>query len=1196
MKIKPFLTEAEITELTRAEAQSDKVQKRTPEQIEAIYSHGKNILVSASAGSGKTFVMIERIFDMLSRGYHIEQLFISTFTVKAAGELKERLEKKLSQALTQTEDLEVRQHLSAQIQQLALADIGTMDAFTNKLVSRYAYLLGLSPQFRILQEQSDRKLLQDEVFEDLFASYLRGQSHQVFRRLVSNFSGSRKDNKAFQEMVYAIYDFSQAMPSPKTWLKEFFLQGQTSFLEPDALPDSWVEALLSATQQTADALEDLTQLPDYKQVTKANKPTTTYQKHLKQIEALREVAQQWPSCGKVGLSQLATDLDQILPTGKTVTVNKVAYPIFEDLQGELARFRHLETIWAYQGEATVLLDILQAFMLDFTDQFLQAKIQENALEFSDLSHFAIELLEQQDQLRQQFQERYVEVMVDEYQDNNHLQERLLNLLSNGHNRFMVGDIKQSIYRFRQSDPQIFKEQFDRFQQHPDQGQLILLKENFRSQSSVLQTTNAFFRRLMDEEIGDIRYDKSHQLLVGSSSQEADSDQFQTSFYLYDEGQEEGESAVDEIDLVAREIIRLHNQAGVAFDQICLLVPSRTANDQITKTLESYGIPLVVDEQAKNYLQSIEVMVMLDTLRTINNPLNDYPLVALLRSPMFAFDEDDLARIALQAKDKLPFYQKLQLALKQEGAEPALVSDDLQKRLQKFVTCLDNWRQAARVKSLYQLIWQIYEEKFYYDYVGALPKGQQAQANLYALASRAHTFEQTGFKGLTRFIQMIDKVLANQHDLANVDLPLPQNAVNLMTIHKSKGLEFDYVFVLNLASKFNQPSDRQTFALSRDLGMGARYLADMKAEFETSLPSLPVSLDTIAYQVIKEKNNLADLSERLRLLYVAMTRAKKKLYLIGKGSQDQFHSMEPLAKTTEGCLSAKVRQGLSNFQAWLLAVLATFPQEEFALDLAFVAPSDLTPEKIGQLEGDKLVLEQVLDQTSQEQLRTALTDLSAALSYNEKFSAAINLPSVRTPSQLKALYQPVTELEGVAIMDKEQILPDFSLPNFTKTKKVSRATIGSATHQLMQALPLSEHLDLAHLQKALSQLPFAEEVKQQIDLIKLVAFFQTDLGQLLQKHHDLVQREAPFSMLQKDPASGEDYIIRGILDGYLVLDEQIILFDYKTDRFSDPQVLVQRYQGQMALYAQALSQAYQLEQVDKYLILLGGQSLEVVKLP
>lgn len=1196
MKIKPFLTVAEISHLQETERQSSQLQKRTPEQIEAIYSHGKNILVSASAGSGKTFVMIERIFDLLSRGYSIEQLFISTFTVKAAGELKERLEKKLAQAVSQTADVAERQHLSAQIQQLALADIGTMDAFTNKLVSRYAYLLGLSSHFRILQEPSDRRLLQDEVFADLFSSYLEGQSGQDFVRLVSQFVGNRKDSKNFQEMVYAIYDFSQTMPNPKVWLTEIFLNGHQHFLAPEALPDTWVEGLLVALEQTATDLENLTQEPDYKQMTKANKPTASYQKHLKQIDSMRHILAQWPTCGKAGLSQLVVALDQLLPAGKSITVNKVAYPIFATLQDHLARFRHLATIWAYQDQATGLLGLLQDFVLDFSQQFLQLKIQENALEFSDISHFAIELLESHELLRQQFQERYVEVMVDEYQDNNHLQERLLELLSNGHNRFMVGDIKQSIYRFRQSDPQIFKGQFDCYKAQPEQGQLILLKENFRSQSSVLQTTNAFFRRLMDEAIGDIRYDQSHQLLVGSPAQEINDQQFETCFYLYDTDQAETELAVGEIDLVAKEIIRLHQQEGVALEQICLLVPSRTANDQITKTLTSYGIPVVVDEQAKNYLQSVEVMVMLDTLRTINNPLNDYPLVALLRSPMFGFNEDELARIALQTKDDVPFYQKLQLALTQEGQATDMIGADLLKRLTKFDAYLTNWRQAAKVKSLYHLIWQIYEEKFYYDYVGALPKGQQAQANLYALANRAHAFEQTGFKGLTRFIQMIDKILANEHDLANVDLPLPQHAVNLMTIHKSKGLEFDYVFVLNLAKEFNKQSSRQPFALSRDWGIGIQYVADMKAEFDTYLPSLPVSLDTVAYQVIKEENALAELSERLRLLYVAMTRARKKLYLIGQASQEQFSSMEPLAKTKEGCLAVGLRQAMSSFQDWLLAALVTFTQEDFALHLEFFGPSKLTAEQIGQLEPASVAMEQVLIEHKRDQWQQALADLEEALTYNDRWAAAINLPSVRTPSQIKNLYQPVTELDGVAMIDQEQRIPDFVLPDFSSAKAVTPAAIGSATHQLMQLLPLSEKVELAQLEASLASLVVDKAVKQAIDLNKLLAFFQTDLGRLLQQHHKLVQREAPFSMLQQDPVSGENYIIRGILDGYLVLEERIILFDYKTDRFKNGQDLVNRYRDQMALYAQALSRSYQMEKVDKYLVLLGGQSLEVVKLP
>ncbi|MGT2925923.1 helicase-exonuclease AddAB subunit AddA [Streptococcus cuniculipharyngis] len=1196
MEIKPFLTAEDIRLLQEQEARSDVPQKRTAEQIQAIYSHGSHILVSASAGSGKTFVMIERIFDMIERGYHIDQLFISTFTVKAAGELKERLEKKINQALTQPRTDQERHHLSQQIQQLPLADIGTMDAFTHKLVSQYAYLLGISPNFRIIQEQSQLKLLQDDVFHDLFNSYMTGSSGHLFRQLVRNFIGKAKDSRPFQELVYDVYRFSQSMAHPQLWLEETFLKGYDHFLKRENFPDQLVTEFLECLATTAAALQDVIDSPDYDVLTKAGKPKADYKKKKEQIATLVQAKLNWEQGLERDLAQLAKSLTQALPATKTITVKGISYPIFQELHQYLDQFRHLDVIVTYQEQARPILVLLQAFMKDFSAQFLAAKIQENAFEFTDISHFAISILEDYPQVRQQFQDKYQEVMVDEYQDNNHLQEQLLELLSNGHNRFMVGDIKQSIYRFRQSDPQIFKDQFERFRAHPDQGQLILLKENFRSQSTVLATTNAVFRRLMDDSLGDVRYDQGHQLLAGSQQQLCSEAKYQSQLLLYDDSQEQAASAgqldIGEIDVVAKEIIRLYREEKVSFDQISLLVPSRRYNDTIMRTLESYGIPVVVDEMAKNYLQSVEVMVMLDTLRVVNNPLNDYALIALLRSPMFAFNEDDLARIALQSEEPIKFYEKLQLSLSQEGQALNLLTEELVEKIQAFDQTLRRWRQQAKLSSLYHLIWQIYQDKYYYDYVGGQPNGAQAQANLYALAERAYGYEEGGFKGLTRFIQMIDKILANAHDLANVDLLVSTQAVNLMTIHKSKGLEFDYVFILNLFQQFNKQEERQYYALSREWGLGIRYLADLKAEVETFLPSLPVRIETVAFQQIKEDNQVADLSERLRLLYVAMTRARKKLYLVGKESQEKFSSMEALATTAEGYLTAKVRRGMTSFQDWILGLLATFPKEGFNLTESFLGIDDLTPEQIGQVELLDLDVAEVVSQSPNQVFKQALADMECALNYNHQFAASIDLPSVRTPSQMKEFYKPVSDQEGVDLIEKPDLPLNFDLPTFSRQSKVSQTALGSATHELMQRLVLSDRVEKTDLQEALQAVQAEKKVKDRLDLEKLYQFFQTDLGKLLQEHHDQVQREAPFSMLQKDPISREKYIIRGILDGYVVLADRIVLFDYKTDRFKDSQVLVNRYRAQMALYAQALSRSYQIDRVDKYLILLGGQELVI----
>ncbi|MCO4627396.1 ATP-dependent deoxyribonuclease (subunit A) [Streptococcus infantarius subsp. infantarius] len=1208
MTFKPFLTAEAISSLQQKEAQSSKAQKRTPEQIEAIYSYGNNILVSASAGSGKTFVMVERIIDKILRGITVDRLFISTFTVKAAGELKERLEKKISQALQKATDNDLKTYLNEQLLALQTADIGTMDAFTQKLVNQYGYTLGISPTFRIMTDKSEQDLVKNDVFADLFVDYMTGQNQDSFRKLVRNFSGNRKDSSAFRGIVYKIYDFSQATDNPKKWLAEVFLKGARTYTDFSAIPDQEVMDFLACMHETANQLQDVTDLEDYKQVTAKGTPTANYKKHLNMIEHLHEWAMHFETLyGHDGLGRLAADVADLIPSGPAVTVAGVKYPVFKTLQERLTGLKHLETIFKYQSESLPLLELLQAFMQDFSEQYLQAKIQENAFEFSDIAHFAIQILEENPDIRELYQDKYHEVMVDEYQDNNHTQERMLELLSNGHNRFMVGDIKQSIYRFRQADPQIFNQKFKDFQEHPEHGKLILLKENFRSQSEVLDATNSVFTHLMDESVGEILYDGMHQLVAGSPAQKEAHPENKTQVLIYDtddsselaSSPEEEQINPNEVKLVAKEIIRLHNEEGVSFEDITLLVSSRTRNDGILQTFEHYGIPLVTDGGEQNYLKSVEVMVMLDTLRALDNPLNDYALVALMRSPMFSFNEDDLARLALQTNEdetRANLYQKLEHALANQGQHAELVTPALRQKLKVFMTCFSKWRDFAKWHSLYDLIWKIYNERFYYDYVGNLPRAEQRQANLYALALRANNFEKTGFKGLSRFIRMIDRVLESENDLADVEVALPKHAVNLMTIHKSKGLEFKYVFILNIDKKFSIQDMMSPLILSRQNGVGIKYLADMREELDTDVfPTVKVSMDTLPYQLNKRELRLATLSEQMRLFYVAMTRAEKKLYLVGKASSEKLVDKYS-GKSENNHLPVAEREAFMTFQDWMLAIHEAYKNLPFKVE--FVTDEDLTEEKIGQIEVKSAIKPDNLSNNRQsENIAEALDRLEAVEELNAKYQSAINLPSLRTPSQVKKLYEPVMDTDGVDVMAKtDHVKPSFALPDFSKKAKVEATAIGSAMHELMQRISLSQKVTLEDISTALAQVSAEDEVKARIRLENVLDFFENStLGQLIQQNTDKIYREAPFAMLKEDPDSKEKFVVRGIVDAYLLLEDRLVLLDYKTDKYTNSEEIKDRYQGQMALYAEALSKSYHIDQVDKYLVLLGGERLEVVKL-
>ena len=1216
MKPISFLTEEEIQKLQVAEAGSSKEQKKTAEQIEAIYTAGQNILVSASAGSGKTFVMAERILDQLARGVEISQLFISTFTVKAATELKERLEKKISQQIQETDDVDLKQHLGRQLADLPNAAIGTMDSFTQKFLGKHGYLIDIAPNFRILQNESEQLILKNEVFHQVFEEHYQGENKEKFSRLVKNFAGRGKDERGLRQQVYKIYDFLQSTSNPQKWLSKSFLKG---FEAADFASEKG-----KLTEKIQQALWDLESFFRYHLDNDAKEfPKAAY------LEAVQDVLDEIGSLNHESDSQAYQEVlvrvvaiskekngRALANSSRKADLKPLADAYNDERKIQFAKLGQLAdqiTILDYQeryhGDTWELAKTFQNFMSDFVEAYRERKRQENAFEFADISHYTIEILENFPQVREVYQERFHEVMVDEYQDTNHIQERMLELLSNGHNRFMVGDIKQSIYRFRQADPQIFNEKFQRYAQNPKEGKLILLKENFRSSSEVLSATNHVFERLMDQEVGEINYDSMHQL-VFANTKLTPKPENKAEFLLYDKDdseQEQEESQAEtkltgEMRLVIKEILKLHQEKGVAFKEIALLTSSRSRNDQILLALSEYGIPVKTDGEQNNYLQSLEVQVMLDTLRVIHNPLQDYALVALMKSPMFSFDEDELARLSLQkATDKVQenLYEKLLNAQKQATDQKELIHTALAEKLSQFMDILDSWRLYAKTHSLYDLIWKIYNDRFYYDYVGALPNGPARQANLYALALRADQFEKSNFKGLSRFIRMIDQVLEAQHDLESVAVAPPKDAVELMTIHKSKGLEFPYVFILNMDQDFNKQDSMSDVILSRQNGLGVKYIAKVETgAVEAHYPkTIKLSIPSLTYTQNEEELQLASYSEQMRLLYVAMTRAEKKLYLVGKGSREKLEAKEYPA-VENGKLDKHTRLQAKNFQDWIWAITKVFSKDHLNFSYRLVGEDQLTRETIGQLENKgPLQDSSQADNRQSEAIKEALEMLKEVEVFNTLHRAAIELPSVQTPSQIKKFYEPVMDMEGVQIANQTKSAEkkiSFDLPDFSTKEKVTGSEIGSATHELMQRIDLSQQPTLASLIETLKQVQTSPAVRDKINLSKILAFFDTPLGQEILANTDHLYREQPFSMLKRDQKSQEDFVVRGILDGYLLFEDRIVLFDYKTDRYDEPSQLIDRYRGQLALYGEALSRAYLIENIEKYLILLGKEEVQVVK--
>ena len=1205
------LSDQEIDLLQQAEI--GKEMPKTPEQIEAIYRTGTNILVSASAGSGKTFVMTERIINLILNGVSLKNLFISTFTNKAAAELKLRLDKKIRETRAHERSFEEIHLLTTALQDLSTADIGTMDSFTLKFLKENFYLKNLDPTFRLLVDSTEQEVIKRDIFDQLVEEHLADQgiiSQERFIQVMNNFSSDRKID-AFYSVLNKINTFADSLENPIDWLENDFLNGFSTYQSFTDLPDTFTNGLQESLQEIYRALlENLSSgvITGPAKINNTEEFLANFEYLYdclgqKQFQKFAEFYRQM-KFQFVPNANNKDNRDEVLEAQKLslktlITTNKARLDQF------IEAIKHQDIIEKYHQPASALTHDLQVIALAFYQRYHDYKLKNACLEYADVTHLTIEILQENEVLRKVYQTQYFEVMVDEYQDTNHLQEAMLRLLSNGKNSFMVGDVKQSIYGFRLADPSLFMSKYEAYQQPDADGKLIRLKENFRSYPEVINFTNQIFEHLMDKKIGEMVYGPEEKLVVGNPklAQETSPDLTAELLIYKDEKSVSSETddavSTDELVVTAQAIRQLLSK-GTQPKDIVILVRSKTNNAEIERVLQSFDIPVVLDEGKMNYLQAMEVLVMLDVLRAIDNPLFDVSFVALLKSPLFDFSENDLAIISLQASNDVNFYDKYQKARCQNGLKADLIDTTLSVKLQHFENTFSKWCQLAHQESLHSLIWEIYRDTHYYDYVGGMKNGQLRQANLAALADRAATYESSGYKGLFQFIKMIDNFMDSKNDLAAVNIALPSDAVRVMTIHKSKGLEFPYVFILNVNKKFNTKDLSSDLILSRKNGAGISFLADFKKEIDTEFPYAMVKMTTLPQMANALEKEYQALAEEMRMLYVAFTRAVKKIYMVGKvdasklDEENQFIAYQTAAFNVNGILDDTLRQSSQGYLNWVLGVYqATTVKKSSGLKVRVVEDDDLK-DMVPVDQKNQLSFETLIAESKQyddamatiEEVKLAKQILDSADKLNDKYTVGINLPTIQTPSQIKKRYEHLISEQDVVVSNHQK----YSQFEFLKTdKKVSPTELGSAVHELMQSLDFS-NVTRETLSQTIESLTVRDEVKQKIKVDQILSLFDTDFGQMMVTHHKSMTREAPFSMLKTDQASGEQYVIRGIIDGFIKLADKIILFDYKTDHFTNLEAIPEikaRYQMQMSLYEESLTTAFKQEKIEQYLILLGG---------
>lgn len=1231
------------------------LKEKTDQQIEAIYSNGNNLLLAASAGSGKTFVMIERIIDRISRGVRLTDLFISTFTNLATNELKERLEKILRAKLLESTDIDEKKRFRQALNDLPNSDIMTMDSFSGKLIRNYYYLLDIDPNFRLLNDQTEIENLKEEIFVSLENSFLNeehpGFTKVNFSQLIRNFSNDRSD-QGFLNVILQIQRFAESTSNPIKWLEDDMLNGYKKYNNFKDLPQELIEDFTNALLNLTDYIKGLIKSDvilwgkkdHHWKIEMLTKRLEQYDKYiilLNNGQDVSDIINSFIPIGKTDDGKQLLTLRQIKDDDERINYPVIKAEFDEVYKKFLMVFNNKSVIESYNDYFKILTKYLQQFSILFYRKYLETKLEKGLLEYGDINHLAIKLLYDNPDILAIYKEKYVEIMVDEYQDTNHMQDTLLNLLSNGKNRFMVGDVKQSIYGFRLADPNLFLEKQSIYA-NTNEGQVIRLKENFRSHQEVLYFTNSIFEKLFDYQLTNMEYNEDEHLKFGNLifPKEVDSDNYpELLIYQKDKSKqlidtEDSDVEFGEIEIVAQKINELI-QSGVSAKEIAILVRNRNQNATIESILTNHDIPVVLLDGKANYLQSIEIKVMLATLRAINNPYSDIDLVALMRSPMFKFNEDELMRIRLQNRYS-KFYDALICAKELSETTSDLISKELNLKISNFLLVLNSWRDFRVTHSIYELLLKIYQEKYYLDYVGGLTRGAQRQANLQALLTRAKSFEINGYKGLFQFIRFIDSYLQRSNDLEEAPIEKKDDAVRVMTIHKSKGLEFPYVFIVNLAGKFNKGDLKKNTIITRENGAAIKALVP----YSHSL----IEMETIPYTVnkmIKEKSLIA---EEMRLLYVALTRAEKKLYLSGTvtSSSQTLKSIDEAFGTAEssffdswknkidektGILLDSLRLS-DNFLNWIGGILWSVENpvgKEFISENVGVKVNIYTENEINQTieSQENLVSFNIFDTLTQpfeaeqtwiEEARCAKQILDSSEIYNQNNLINIQMPTIQTPSAIKKRYESL-------LSDCAQPLTltntSFDFPVFNpRDENLSGAEFGSLIHDLLQKI----NFTTIDLKTEVSNIIFSNTDKlNQEEIAKITQFFQkivdffTDslLGRNIVNAAiaGTLHREQPFSMLVDTTIINDidfkqeiytEYnnhvLIKGVIDGYFELDDEIILFDYKTDRNVSRETLVQRYQKQIEVYAKALSESLNhVAKIKSYLIALNMEPVEVIEI-
>ena len=1186
----------------------------TNEQQAAIDSRGQTLLLSAAAGSGKTAVLVERIIRrLLDKEYPIDitELLVVTFTKAAAAEMRDRIGTALMKALSETKDPRVERQLAL----LPSAQISTLHAFCQHVIRKYFYTIDLDPAFSIAGEE-ELNLLRRQVLEDVFLSYYEDDEKASILYPLADMFGSDRGDDILMDTVSRMYIYARSLAWPEHWLKE---AARSYDVAPDAVIDDmvWAGPIKDAVRRI---LEEDARLYD----------GVLY--HLRQREAfapacdtfvaeqaaLRQAAQA-RSWNDLSRFVRAIDFPRLKSLRKLSDDDKAVWERCKKVRDDVKK-DVIKTLQAVYFSATPeewldgmramkpIMDGLVTLTLDFAKAYGAAKKEKGWIDFSDLEHFCLQILLAPDAspehpvpsaAAEELRSQYEEVFIDEYQDTNGVQELITRLVSGEDNRFMVGDIKQSIYRFRLADPTLFLEKYHSFSRDEKAVQRCIdLGRNFRSVPVVLDAVNAVFSRAMTAEAAGMDYGEREKLYAGRQAPDderwiggpVEVDIVPTPS---DEEDDDGSTAFEkECRFIAGRIGELLASGRMAarkdgtleplsYRHIVVLLRSMAGKaDVLIQALQEGGIPSYA-EQSGGYFAAVEVQVMLALLRCIDNPEQDLAMAAVLRSPLVGLDETALAGVRLAGDGTL--WQNL----------PAFVASlpdgvDEKEDLQQFMAAFDSWRTYSRRHGVAELLQRLYDDTAYVDFVGAMPGGDVRQANLKALYDRARQYEEAGFRGLFRYLQLMDKMKEDGLDLAPAKVVSEkEDVVRIMSIHKSKGLEFPVVFVADMGKAFNRRDTQDQILFHNRLGIG---LKQYDPEWRMSYPTLIWS--GIAAQLRWEGT-----AEEERILYVAMTRARDQLILTGHSS----HIDRDWQRWTSRLNPAQAK---SYFDWVMPAALAPFGAKA---DADYARPGAAWQDAIWQVRIARAVPAGTVEEGAYdgeprlEALRRGdLTGtpvpswLDEQLSWQYAYPQAVRTAAKFSVSEVKRRYQELhsDELQDEAALSvpAAAVIPTApgeddafaALPPWLAGEEaaVSGAQRGTALHKALQYITPAADQTTATLRREIDafvrQGLLSREEAKLVYVPVLAAFCQSDIGRRMAESPEL-HREYPFTVLLAggDPLpeteTGEQILIQGVIDCLFREDDAWILVDYKSDRLETADAFRSRYAVQLALYKRAVEQ-------------------------